>query len=260
VKSEASFTVSALSNPAFAPTNASASAQPLPESGLHMMEELLPPEVVSVEAWNDDRSAVLYPEERAQLGNAVESRLQEFASARSLARQALGLLGLPPVPILRGALGEPLWPFGIVGTITHCTGYRAAAVARSAHLRSLGIDAEIDDALPPEVVGSVLLPEEIAWIENAPDRGHWDRILFSAKESVYKAWFSLTHRWLGFEDVSVTIDPASGTFHADLHLEPPLIDGQFPTRFAGRFLICRGFILTSVVVARKGLTTWPQIK
>jgi 4'-phosphopantetheinyl transferase EntD len=32
---------------------------------------------------------------------------------------------------------------------------------------------------------------------------YWDRVLFCIKESTYKAWFPLTHRWLGFEDASV---------------------------------------------------------
>jgi 4'-phosphopantetheinyl transferase EntD len=250
-----SFATCAVSDPFFQSSNPPASAQPSSERYRKMMQELLPPSIVSAESWGDDLSALLFLEERAQIGNAIESRVREFATARSLAREALGRLGLPPAPIRRGSAGEPLWPSGIVGSITHCSGYRAAAVARSIHLRSLGIDAEIDDALPPEVVGSILVTEEIAWIENAPDGRHWDRVLFSAKESIYKAWFPLTRRWLGFEDVSVIIDPVDGTFDAELRVEPPLIEGQFLTRFAGRFLVSRGLILTAVAVARNSSAT-----
>ncbi len=44
-----------------------------------------------------------------------------------------------------------------------------------------------------------------------PPGPSWDRLLFSAKESVYKAWFPLTGRWLGFEEAAITINPADGT-------------------------------------------------
>ena len=50
---------------------------------------------------------------------------------------------------------------------------------------------------------------------------HWDRLLFSAKESVYKAWFPLARRWLGFEDAVVMIDPSAGTFQARLLVVGP---------------------------------------
>ena len=216
-----------------------------------MMEELLPANAVSVEAWNDDQAAVLYPEERTLLGNAIESRLQEFATTRSLARQALGRLGHPPEPIGRGSAGEPLWPSGIVGSITHCAGYRAAAIARRTHLRSLGIDAEIDDALPPEVVESILVGEEIAWVENAPDQRHWDRVLFSAKESVYKAWFPLTHCWLDFSQVAIAINAPAGAFRVQPLGSLPEDSGQVLRQLSGRFLFRNRIILTAVFLLQE---------
>jgi 4'-phosphopantetheinyl transferase EntD len=214
-----------------------------------MIEKLLPPGVVSTEAWSDEQSALIFPEERAQIGNAVGSRLQEFATCRSLARQALGQLGLPQTPILRGALGEPLWPPGVVGSITHCTGYRAAAIAECTRLASLGIDAEVHDALPPDVVESVLVEEEIAWLGNAPRRYHWDRVLFSAKESLYKAWFPLTQRWLDFKDVQVTVERTEGTFQAQPNGNMPEQFGQILSQVLGRFLICNDIIVTSAVLS-----------
>jgi 4'-phosphopantetheinyl transferase EntD len=75
----------------------------------------------------------------------------------------------------------------------------------------------------------------------------WDRLLFSAKESVYKAWFPLTGRWLGFEDADVTITP-DGTFTARLLAE--LTETQPPASFAGRWLASGGLILTAIVVPR----------
>ena len=64
----------------------------------------------------------------------------------------------------------------------------------------------------------------------------WDRLLFSAKESVYKAWFPLTRRWLGFEEADITIDPADGTFTARLLVPAPVAGGSPLTGFTGRWL------------------------
>jgi 4'-phosphopantetheinyl transferase EntD len=224
---------------------------PLPQRIGPMMEQLMPPGAVSVEAWRDDRTAFLYPEERAQLGNAVESRLQEFTTARSLARQALGRLGVPPAPIHSGCAREPLWPSGIVGSITHCAGYRAAAVARSTRFRTLGIDAEVDDALPPEVVGTILVADEISWIECAPDRRHWDRVIFSAKESVYKACYPLTHRWLDFSQVAITINAAAGAFRVRPLGSLPENSAGILQELSGRFLLGNRIILTAVFLSHE---------
>ena len=105
---------------------------------------------------------------------------------------------LPPVPILKGDKGEPCWPDGVVGSLTHCTGYRGAVVGRSAAVRSVGIDAEPHDVLPDGVLDAISLAAERREMAQRAGRLHWDRILFCAKEATYKAWFPLTKRWLGF--------------------------------------------------------------
>jgi len=213
-----------------------------------VIEELLPVSIAVVECRSDDESTFLLPEERPLVGRAVDSRIREFTIARSCARQALGKLGFPPVPILRGPKGEPLWPAGIVGSITHCKGYRAAAVAMQTKISAIGIDAEIDDALPPEVLNSICVEEEIAWLSQEHDRLHWDRIIFSAKESVYKAWFPFTRRWLGFEEVTITIDAAESSFQVQPLVYLPSELAQTMRRFSGRFLVRDGLLTTSIVL------------
>jgi 4'-phosphopantetheinyl transferase EntD len=75
-------------------------------------------------------------------------------------------------------------------------------------------------------------------------------MLFCAKETVYKAWFPLTGRWLGFEEADITLDPAAGTFTARLLVPGPEIDGRELTAFGGRWLARRGLIVTAICVAR----------
>ena len=215
-----------------------------------VIEDLLPAEVVSADVLGDDPDARLMPEEEPDVAKAVEKRVREYTIARSCARRALGKLGLPEVAILRGNKRQPLWPDGIVGSITHTRGYYAAAVARADEVLTVGIDAEQHAVLPDGVLGVVTVPEEREMLAGLGTHNgvHWDRILFSAKESVYKAWFPLTEKWLGFGDARLTFQPDENTFSAKLLVEPPIVRGEPLTGFEGRFLVRDGYVVTAIAV------------
>ncbi|WP_240796430.1 4'-phosphopantetheinyl transferase superfamily protein [Streptomyces sp. RFCAC02] len=189
----------------------------------------------------------LFPAEAAAVARAVPKRRAEYATVRACARTALARLGAPRVPLLPGERGAPGWPPGFVGSMTHCAGYRGAAVARAADLAGIGIDAEPADPLPdPGILPLISLPEERAMLTELAARRPgvaWDRLLFSAKESVYKAWFPLTRRWLDFGEAGITIDPDTGTFTARLLPE----DAPLRT-FPGRWTAGGGLLLTAVVL------------
>jgi 4'-phosphopantetheinyl transferase EntD len=216
-----------------------------------VIEAILPAEAAAVESFCDPPGAVLFPEEEAVIAKAVDKRRREFTTVRACARAALARLGLPPVPIVPGLRGAPQWPDAVVGSMTHCAGYRACAVARDRDLLAIGLDAEPHEKLPDGVLGSVSSQQEreqLADLAAAVPGTHWDRMLFSAKESVYKAWFPLTQRWLGFEDASVTIDPDRCTFTARLLVDGPRLNGLPLTGFTGRWLVDRGLIITAIAV------------
>ncbi|SDK17435.1 4'-phosphopantetheinyl transferase EntD (siderophore biosynthesis) [Actinopolyspora mzabensis] len=212
-----------------------------------MIERILPEAAVSSEVFGDDPHARLLPEEEQYVARAVERRRREFTLARSCARRALGELGHPDFAVHSGEWREPKWPHGVVGSITHCRGYCAAAVAPTSVVCSLGIDAEIDDALPEGVLRQVTVERERDLLAGLPAGANWDRLLFSAKESVYKAWFPLTGRWLGFEDAFVRIDPP-GEFHAELVEAPAPSSAGELTGFSGRFRFESGLVITAVTV------------
>lgn len=215
-----------------------------------MLSDILPAGVAAVEAVEDDPAASLLWQEECALGRVADGRRREFTTARSCARRALAKLGLPPTPLLPGLHREPLWPAGVVGSITHCPNYRAAAVAHREQFVSLGIDAELHQALPRGVLQKIALPEEQSWLRLLTGMGIcWDRFLFSAKESVFKTWFPITGRWLGFEDAVVQVDPTQGTFHARLLTTGPIANGHRLEGFDGRFCISSGFIFTFVGLA-----------
>lgn len=223
-----------------------------------MIEELLPRGAIAVEAVSDPPDAVLFPEEEALIGRAVPKRRLEFTTVRHCARTALGRLGVPAVPILTGERGAPQWPDGIVGSMTHCAGYRAAVVARSTDLVTLGVDAEPHDALPPDVLDTVTLPQErdrLAQLAATRPDVHWDRLLFSAKEAVYKAWFPLTRRWLDFDEADITFDGGrdeSGAFDARLLVPGPVVGGVSLPGFAGRWLVRDGLLFTAIALPVEG--------
>ena len=216
-----------------------------------MLDEIVPPQVVAVEAFDDPDDLQLYPEEQAVLQKAVASRRIEFGTARWCARQALAKLGLPPAPILPGLRGAPGWPSGVVGSMTHCAGYRAAALAHSREVATIGIDAEPHTALPDgvgDVIASHAEQRALAELAGAAPEVFWDKLLFSAKEATYKAWFPLTQRWLGFNDAVIRINAADGTFTARLLVPGPVLGGRQLTEFSGRWLARDGLVITSIAV------------
>jgi 4'-phosphopantetheinyl transferase EntD len=217
-----------------------------------MIEQLLPHGAVAVETFEDVPGQQSFPGEEALVANAVETRRREFITARRCARDALAKLGYAPAPIGAGPKREPLWPAGVVGSITHTTGFRAAAVAPHSVLASIGIDTERNDQLPDGVEESITVagePEMLASLSRTFPALHWDRLLFSAKESVYKAWYPLTGRWLGFEEARLAIDPI-GTFAARLLVDGTRTDGGPPlVELRGRFIVAHGLIATAVAVA-----------
>lgn len=220
-----------------------------------MLKQIVPREVAVKEAFADDPAAVLFPGERAAVATAIARRRIEFATARACARAALARLGEPPAPILRGPRGAPQWPIGVTGSITHCDGYRAAAVARTRDTLALGLDAEPNKPLPDGVLKTIALTEErddLSELAAAEPGVCWDRLLFCVKESVYKAWFPMTGRWLDFESARITIDPVNRTFRARLLVPGPLVDGVPLSVMRGRWLTARGLLVTALVVA-----AWP---
>lgn len=225
-----------------------------------MIGRILPEGVAAAELVAYPQDLQPHPGEAHLIERAVEKRRRDFIGARHCARQALTQLGEEPVAIGKGGTGEPLFPRGIVGSLTHTAGYQGAVLGHRLRFRSIGIDAEPHEALPNEgVLEATSLPEEREWLAAVlPETGlHLDKLLFCAKEATYKTWFPLTGRWLGFEEahITFTIDEESGasgagTFHSRLLVPGHVTDGGAPlASFDGRWVITDGIILTAIVEA-----------
>ncbi|KJS57336.1 4'-phosphopantetheinyl transferase [Streptomyces rubellomurinus] len=215
-----------------------------------MIGDLLPDVVATEVAYDDPPEARLEPAEEAVVARAVDKRRREFTTVRHCARAALTRIGVPYQPLVPGLRGTPSWPDGVVGSLTHCDGFRAAAVARAGELASIGIDAEPALPLPEGVQEVIALPAEqrrLAELSAARPDVPWDRILFSAKEAVYKAWFPLTLKFLEFSEAELTLAP-DGTFTARLLVPGPEVGGRRLDGFDGRWAVRDGLLATAIAV------------
>lgn len=209
------------------------------------LRELIPSDVAVVETRDQNgEPPALCPQEAVYVEHALEKRRRDFALGRACARMALAALDdRAPTPIPVGEQSAPVWPEGIVGSITHTKGFCAAAVAHASDVVAIGIDAEFVRALSPEERQLVVVGEELCGL---PRGSAWDVVAFSAKEAVFKAWFPLTRQWLDFVDVQLALDHRAESFVATLR--PAVRRHDAPARFTGRFAIARNLALTAVLV------------
>ena len=185
----------------------------------------------------------LFPEEEAIVHRAVPRRREEFSTGRWCARQALGQMGLPPPPILMGRWREPIWPPGVVGSISHATNICAAVVVPATSFGGIGIDlleTNASDRLLPDLSRFITGEEEedcAQAIESADVEPLV--LLFSAKESVIKAISGRLQRYVDFTEIQVKFD--GNTFEACLN------NGDFA--ITGWWVVMEALVLTGAVLA-----------
>jgi len=190
-------------------------------------------------------SAALFPAETLLIAAARPRRLATFRGGRACARAALRELGMETVAIVADASGAPIWPAGFVGSISHTDEFAAAVVAHSPPIRGIGIDLEKDGPLDdPAMVRIICRPEELHAAHDPSHPANLERgkLLFVAKEAVYKAYRACQDTFLDFQDVCVSLDESTGTFCATLvnrqvHgvVEHPSVRGNF-ARAEGLFI------------------------
>lgn len=177
---------------------------------------LFPREVVTEEALSVGVGYPLYPEEEELTRTMAPKRQAEFRLGRHCTRMALRRLFVHDYPILIGDDRVPIWPEGIVGSISHTDGYCGVAVACRSEVPSIGFDVELIRNIDSNVWRLVCTQMELQWIAllSQYEQPRHQCLLFSAKESVYKCQYMVTKRRLNFRDVQITLDTDTGTFQA----------------------------------------------
>lgn len=162
------------------------------------------------------RDFVLSGQESALLGpRAVKKRRDEFFLGRAACNAALKSIGIEnPGPVLKGPSSEPLWPRGILGALSHCPGIAVCAVCHDNMLRGLGIDIEeLPGDMPQDVIRLVCTKKEMEWVGNEPYKM---KMIFSAKEAAFKAFFPSVRMYMDFKDAELQWDEKKAAFDARL--------------------------------------------
>ncbi len=164
--------------------------------------------------------APLFREEEEAISPRSERR-RYFVAGRTAVRMAMSSLGLPPCPIYRGESGEPVWPFGVCGSIAHSKSLCFCIVAEAGSCSSIGVDVEDVERIRPELARKVMTPAERSEWEKLDESEALYRLalVFSAKEAYFKFQYPLTGRFVGFGDAEVHLNP-----RGRLRVEP-LADG-----------------------------------
>ena len=202
---------------------------------------LFDPRVV-VETGHVDRiEGRLFPKEAACVTRAVGSRRREFTCGRLCARRALGRLEIENFPLVAGADRAPLWPPGVVGSISHTAGLVGVVLARSGLVAGLGLDFEAATPLDPDLVETICTSGELAQIGGRPDPAstNWPKVLFSIKESVFKCVSPVVGRFFGFHEVEIRV-AEHGQFQVRSRL--PELPGGLGLR--GRFAVSGGLVFS----------------
>lgn len=179
----------------------------------------------------------LWPGETPGAG-ATPARLREFAAGRAAARAALAALGHPPATLPMQAGRAPLWPPGIAGSLTHSA--TACLVAVTAAPALIGLDIEPDEPLPADLIPLIL---------TATEDPREARLIFSAKETAWKAISALVPQTPGFDAMAVTLTASSFTATVTRALGP-LPAG---TALHGRHTRSQGHILTALTLPASSL-------
>jgi 4'-phosphopantetheinyl transferase EntD len=159
-------------------------------------------------------------------------------------------MGRAPCAIINADDRAPIWPQGVVGSITHTgrldDGFAAAAVASSEDLQSLGLDAEAATPLADNLFSRVLTGSEQSQLVGLEHdaAGRLAKLYFSAKEAFYKCQYPLTREFLGFKDVELDLDLERGSFSARLLKRAGVFAPN--VRFHGRFRVTEDLVLTAV--------------
>jgi enterobactin synthetase component D len=192
----------------------------------------------------------LLPEEEIFLKKLSSTRRQiEFSQGRSCAHQALAKFKLEAEPIPRNAeTREPCWPESVRGSITHSGEYAAAAVGMADDVSGIGIDLEsLSRVVDFNISRHVCVEQELEWLKTlSPAKANQGlRIIFSAKESIFKCLFPISRTYLYFKDATVEIDEDSAEFTFTISREcSGITEAGF--QHSGKFSIINKMLLTSI--------------
>ena len=193
-------------------------------------------------AWADPCAPMprLIGDEVLALEHAAATHARRFAAGRSAARAAMEQLGHVPRPVLQGDSGAPIWPQGLIGSISHAPGDTLAAVTDDPAIRALGLKITLARALESACWPEICTIREMRWLASLgpSQRGHFARLLQCLKLAVYKAHSQISPRNLNWHEIELKVDLRAKCFETSLMVQTPP-----DVHLCGRFiLLSDGFV------------------
>ncbi len=158
----------------------------------------------------EDENALL-DEEAVSIASPVAEVRRASGAARIVARELMAQLGYARLPVPKAPSGAPVWPPGLTGSMAHDDRVAVAAVGMQRDIRAVGIDIELAVPLPADMLELIAAPQELHKIAADPLQG---KLLFAAKEAVYKAVYPLDRVFLEFRDIDVDLGGSTATTRA----------------------------------------------
>ena len=157
-----------------------------------------------------DHLAALSPDERRHIARAVPSRRHAYSTGRYLAKRALREVGVAVSSIPTHPSRRPVWPDGVIGSITHSRRYAIAVVCLGTSLAGIGVDLELDRRVTDTIAATTMTERELA---DCPPAAYTAN--FSAKEAVFKAVNPIVGLMVGFKEVEIRWPPVEHAFRAN---------------------------------------------
>jgi 4'-phosphopantetheinyl transferase EntD len=173
----------------------------------------------AIASGEDEGNYLRHPEEvRLLAPGACRKRQLDWTLGRAAARLALMRLGFEdPPPVLRGGGGQPIWPAGISGSITHCERWGIAVTAKCADSLAIGIDLEsLERIREVDILHLICREPELEWVSSDSDFQGRLGMVFSAKEALYKSLYPFCRRYIDFTEVELSWSPEQSRFRAKL--------------------------------------------
>lgn len=203
------------------------------------------------------QAELLTAREWRAIGHCAEARILDFCAGRACARLALAQYGVHGFDLLAAEDRQPLWPKGLVGSITHTEGFAAAVVAEQRLVAGLGIDVERLGAVHSDLWPPICTAAELERLRALapPQQPLAAALTFVAKEAFFKCQYPLAAERFGFEEVELersTGSPAGGDFHLRV-LRASRLDRFLPPEarrgIAGRYLRRGPYLIGALAVS-----------
>ncbi len=160
----------------------------------------------------------MLPEEIELTAHANIKRQIEFSTGRFCAHEALPAKFLK-TPIIHDSKKCPIWPPGYCGSITHTDSHACTVIAPTDKWLSIGIDLEsIPRVISTNAYRWITNTDERKWVKNCKNRDFQSKLIFSAKESIFKLIYPLTKRFFSFDAISINKPETHNSFTANINI------------------------------------------